>query len=724
MQKNFLFGLLLVAGMLLEGTCVSATVYNGVCGENLTWTLNSEDSTLVISGRGAMTDMQFGSESFRVQSKLTKYVVFPEGLTSINDNAFGGKWNNCENLQSVTLPDSVVYVGKKAFWNCAGIKEVRCGKGLKSIGDSAFYFCENIKHLEMSDSLESIGIAAFYEDTALQGTIVFPENLKYIGSNAFGVVRTKARNVTAIWQAKHCKHFRYQTGGWGAPLHHFSKIVFGEHVECVPDYLCYASYCDTIILPESVDSIGVYAFGSNRNLRHIEMPSSLTYIGENAFNLCDQLISLRIPEGISVIPKHFATECSALSELILPSTLDSIMEGTFSYCTSLTHITFPASTKFIGEYAFIACSNLQHINLPEGLQRVGKNAFRNCTSLDSVTIPESMTNIEEYTFAGCNALHALNMPNSIRKIATGAFQNCSLDTLILSSELNLIGVCAFLNQNKLTDIVIPDEVRQISSRAFENCTGLRKVLIGKKTATIESDAFKNDSALIEIRSRAAYPPLVVNETFTGVPDSTWLFVPVQSIEAYADDPVWGQFRMEKAEEIRYVSVDAAETTAEFTWPTDSAAATYRLDIYKGGDVFCKLTLSNRGQLLAINFSANGRRSPMSNAGSSQPNTLSFQVTGLDAASRYNYVLSAFDENGTPLHVYIGDFATLGYEGELQGGGDEVIPTPPVIPSNPEAKQSTGIVPSDQVQSTKIIMDGKLYLMYKGRMYDVRGNQIK
>ena len=172
-----------------------------------------------------------------------------------------------------------------------------------------------------------------------------------------------------------------------------------------------------------------------------------------------------------------------------------------------------------------------------------------------------------------------------------------------------------------------------------------------------------------------------------------------------------------------VTVEAETTTALFTWPTDTAATTYQIDIYKDGTKFCSLTLDSYGRLLGISF-APGRKAPMNDADTSSPYALSFMVTGLDAASRYNYVLSALDENDVPIHVYIGDFATLGYDGELKGGGDEVIPTPPVIPSNPEAKESTGIVPSDQVQSTKIIMDGKLYLMYKGRMYDIQGNQIK
>ena len=111
---------------------------------------------------------------------------------------------------------------------------------------------------------------------------------------------------------------------------------------------------------------------------------------------------------------------------------------------------------------------------------------------------------------------------------------------------------------------------------------------------------------------------------------------------------------------------------------------------------------------------------------SQPYTLSFKVTGLDAASRYNYVLSALDANGTPLHVYTGAFATIGYPGALEEGGNEIIPTPPIIPNDPESHIPTGVgeMPSDLVPSTKVILNGQIYLMYQGRMYDMQGNQLK
>lgn len=182
---------------------------------------------------------------------------------------------------------------------------------------------------------------------------------------------------------------------------------------------------------------------------------------------------------------------------------------------------------------------------------------------------------------------------------------------------------------------------------------------------------------------------------------------------------------------RSVTVDPGTTTADFTWPTDSDANSYQIDIYKDGAVFCKLTLGNRGQLLAINFSAPGRemsnlQSQISNADSSLPYTLSFKVTGLDEASRYTYVLSVLDENDAPLHVYIGDFATLGYSGELQYDGNELIPTPPIIPGDPDGHHVvTGVEETgSEILEQKAIIEGRLLFITPQGIYDITGKRIE
>ena len=171
-----------------------------------------------------------------------------------------------------------------------------------------------------------------------------------------------------------------------------------------------------------------------------------------------------------------------------------------------------------------------------------------------------------------------------------------------------------------------------------------------------------------------------------------------------------------------VTVDPAQTSAVFMWPTDSAANTYQIDIYKDGATFCHLTLGPTGTLVGISF-APGKNAP---SDTTVPSSLSFNVTGLDAASRYNYVLSTLDANGTPIHVYTGAFATIGYPGELEEGGKEIIPTPPIIPTDPESHIPTGVdnEPSDQVPNTKVILNGQIYIMYKGTMYNVQGRRIE
>ena len=115
---------------------------------------------------------------------------------------------------------------------------------------------------------------------------------------------------------------------------------------------------------------------------------------------------------------------------------------------------------------------------------------------------------------------------------------------------------------------------------------------------------------------------------------------------------------------------------------------------------------------------------MSDADDSQPYTLSFKVTGLEVASRYNYVLSALNEKGTPLHVYFGDFATTGYPGDDVRGSYEVIPTPPVIPSNPEGKPSGIEETGSEEAGKKAIIEGRLLFITPQGIYDITGKRIE
>lgn len=619
MEKKNLFCLLFVAFLLLKGTSVYAEVSNGTCGEQVYWEYNDSTQVLRIYGNGAITEKSYPYTAKRLEIE--------EGVTSVCTSAFSYSFTQ---LDTVVFASSVDSVGEYAFHSCSALQYCDLGRGVKYIGRGVFFGCNALTKVKWSDCLETIAGMIFHNWDAqmndksilLRDTLYIPATFKsnkQIGWWSFP-------NLDAVvWNAKHPTD---PTRDWDSPLDigsgyalSFKKIIFGDSVEYIPNYLCHEYKGDSIVLPEGVREIGKYAFQE---------------------------------------------------------------------CKKMTYISLPSTLRKIGSGAFESCVLLEKAELPENLTEIGANVFYNCNLLADVRIPETVT---------------------------------------------YIGENAFSNITGQDSLYIPDKVVAVGGNAFENWSALREISIGKNVTLIGDNAFKGDSAVTHITVWAAVPPMVSEGTLADIPDSAWLSVLPDSRKQYREHPYWGRFRMSEVPDSamiqRTVTVDAAETTADFTWPTDSAANSYQIDIYKDGEVFCKLTLGNRGQLLGIAFSAPGRRmARQNNADNSQPYTLSFMVTGLDAASRYNYVLSTLDANGTPLHVYIGDFATTGYQGELKGDGLEVIPTPPIIPSNPEAQTPTAI---EEIYTSShqggeggrlILINGQLLIRRDGKTYTLQGAEVK
>ena len=403
-------------------------------------------------------------------------------------------------------------------------------------------------------------------------------------------------------------------------------------------------------------------------------------------------------------------------------------------------VELPEGVQWIGQGAFMGNNKLETVVLPSSLTAIYQQAFQNCSKITRIVLPDGMTAVSSSCFAGCTSLARVHLPKGATTIGDNAFSGCAaLDSIVLPKELTMIGGSAFSGIKLQDSLVIPDKVISIGTNAFENWSGLKELSIGKNVVLIGDNAFKGDSAVTHIAVWAATPPSVSEGTLADIPDSAWLSVLPDSRKLYREHPYWGRFRMNDVPDSamiqRTVTVDPGQTTADFTWPTDSAAHSYQIDIYKDGAVFCKLTLGSRGQLLGISFSAPNRKNEqMVNdqmVNDSQPYTLSFKVTGLDEASRYTYVLSVLDENDAPLHVYIGDFATLGYDGELKYDGNEIIPTPPIIPGNPDGLNVFTAIEETYPSSlqkrnggTMILHNGLLLIERNGRIYNAQGQLIE
>ena len=678
---------ILLVSLLWMASSLQATVYEGVCGEHLTWSYDTETAHMTIDGYGELKNtvdsLWWNKQVLQASSWSTNYKTYypynscktislPEGLTGFSGAIFRDWWNltaceipegvtkipgslfeSCYQLKEIKLPNSVDTVGQYAFSNCTTMVKCDLGKGVKYIGQMAFQNCYHLNSVRWSDCLEVIDGSIFdgepdrasYDQNSvatipLRDTLFFPATF----SSNKQISWCLHNSPVIVWNAKNPP--ASSSVFYNLYCYWNGDFIFGPDVEFVPAKLCQQVRMKKVVLPEGCPYIGAGAFASNNSLDTVILPSTLTAIHQEA--------------------------------------------------------------------------------------------FKGCTKIKQITIPERVTAINSSAFNGCSALRRVEIPDSVSTIGDNAFSGCpNLDSIVLPKELTMIGGSAFSGVKLQDTLIIPDKVISIGTNAFAGWLSLKELSIGKNVVLIGDDAFKGDSAVQKITVWAAVPPMVSEGSLADIPDSAWLSVLPDSRRLYREHPYWGRFRMSEVPDSamiqRTVTVDAAQSTADFTWPTDSAAHSYRIDIYKDGIVFCKLTLGNRGQLIGIAFSAPGRgkeaairNNPAED--NSQPYTLSFRVTGLDAASRYNYVLSTLDENGTPIHVYMGDFATTGYQGELlYPDGNEVIPTPPIIPANPEHNITTDIgntllqrTPDAQI----IYRDGQFRILRDGRIFTILGQRVR
>ena len=210
-----------------------AAIVDGTCGDNLTWTLNTKDSTLVISGTGTMTNYSYSSSvPWSDYKSYIKYVTLPDGLTSIGERAF----SDCKSLTSVTIGNSVTSIGGFAFSSCNSLTSVTLGNSVTSIGDYAFQRCRSLTSITIPNSVTSIGYEAF----------------------------------------RYC--------------YDLTSVTIGNSVTSIGGYAF--SGCESltsVTIGNSVTSIGGSAFAQCYGLTSVTLGSGVTSIGELAFGYCNKI---------------------------------------------------------------------------------------------------------------------------------------------------------------------------------------------------------------------------------------------------------------------------------------------------------------------------------------------------------------------------------------------------------------------------------------------------
>jgi len=428
-------------------------------------------------------------------------------VIAIGDNAF-----LYGNVTSVIIPDSVTTIGNRAFYYSTILTSVTIGNGVTTIGNSAFSRCSDLTSVTIPDSVNSIGNNTFQYCTSLS-SVTIGKGVASIVFNTFSY----CPSLTVIDVDLENPNYA-SVGG----------VLYSKDMTTL--ILCPGGFSGPLVIPDSVTSILYHAFAWSA-ITSVTIPDSVTTIGDYAFRECQFLTSVTIPDSVTTIGDCAFRECQFLTSVTIGSGVTSISEYAFAYCDSLTSITIPDSVTSI-EFGAFGQSALTSVTIPSSVNTIGGYAFYYCTSLTSVafhglTAPTSIgTNWisgTPSTIRG-HAYYASDFPapggdfyglimgeyipegytytvtdgNATITGYLGEGGNITIPTTLGGCPVIAIGNYAFQNNANITNLTVPSSVQTVGIGAFSNCANMITITIGSGVISIGDHAFDGASALTKI----------------------------------------------------------------------------------------------------------------------------------------------------------------------------------------------------------------------------------
>ena len=319
--------------------------------------------------------VNIGEKAFARLDNL-KNIDIPDSVTNITTLAF----YRCNGLVSVQVPGSVTAIKNGTFRECNNLKKVILNEGVAKIEDSAFVFCSSLEQIKLPQSLMSIGSGAFDNCTSLI-SVELPDNA-IISSNTF----RGCKNLSKIVLSDTNNNYIVKNG-----------ILYNKNITRI---LCYpAGIKDTeFFVPDTVKTIGDFAFYGTKALESINIPDSVTNIGTDAFGECSGLKEVVIPDSVTSMGEAVFYKCTSLEKVKLSVNITSPNPAVFQYCSNLKEVVLSENMRFLGDFMFSYCTQLTNIVLPDTLTSVLRSAFQNCDNLKNITVPKNVTTIRDYAF--------------------------------------------------------------------------------------------------------------------------------------------------------------------------------------------------------------------------------------------------------------------------------------------------------------------------------------
>lgn len=595
-----------------------------------------------------------GANAFSGCTSLSS-ISIPASVTSIGEGAFGGcallssmsipasvtsiaggAFCHCSNLKRVTLDGPVVEkdytisynlsgifgnqvseytignnatkIGNYAFCGCSDLTELNMLEGIKSIGDYTFSGCSGLTELDIPNGVTAIGKYAFNNCVNLI-SVDFPNSITVIGASAFS-------GCEAVSKATY------------ASIESLCKVVFENGTSCpfaynYGDLYIGETEATDIIIPNTVTSIGDFAFFNCRNITSASIPGSITQIGACAFGNCgtlkkaefssiESLCRIKFNESSSnplCYAKHLFINGSEVKDLVIPNSITSIGPYTFNYCSGLSSISFPNTITSIENKAFYWCEGLRNIDIPSSVVSIGASAFQGCRYVKTLTLGSGISSIGDEAFNNCYSLTTViidsptlvektyssssndNLPylfgsqvtkfiigDTPTKIGNYAFYNkTGITEIELGKNIKSIGQRSFYGCTGLTSMVLPEGVTSTGNYSFEDCTGLTSLTLPSTLTSLGSYNFDGCDNLSNVYAYYVTPPSLPYSAF-----STYgtLHVYKQMASKYSSQSYWKKFTI--VDDIDYQTV----TGITFGQPN------YTVEVGDLGELSCTVAPSN------------------------------------------------------------------------------------------------------------------------------------
>ena len=485
----------------------------------------------------------------RLNTRSISEITLPDTITSIGDYAFcvcdKAKFNN-------PLPSGLTYIGERAFYWCKGLTEIEIPNTITSISEGAFQWCDNLTAITIPNSVTTIGLDAFSHCESIS-SITIPESVVNFDNGAF-------RNCTSLTSFVIPTGVTKVTCGLLNGCTSLTSVTIPNGVTTISK-TGYRQYGGSFEGCTSITSVGVKGSGAS-----IEIPDTVEYIGVRAFGDCTSLTSVTLPNSVQYVGENSTDQNS----------------GIFTNCTSLKTVVLGNNVKSIGAEAFSGCTSLEsvtiHTTTPPILQEGGKYVFYGnypiivpCQSVDAyktawpqyasriICVPVfqgkwKATYTTGVTSAECDSTSAITkneidvtnlvsceIGNCVTSVSQQAFSGCtSLTSVTIGNSVTTIGYQVFRSCISLASITIPNSVTYIGVTAFYSCRGLTSVTIGNSVTSIDQQAFQSCSSLASFTCLATTPPTLGTGALADTNDCP-IYVPAESVNAYKSATNWSSY---------------------------------------------------------------------------------------------------------------------------------------------------------------------------------------